>query len=61
MEKREQHQRKREALLEQGKKPKDKEKESAGAAKSERESIVKSDKTASVAQKATKQHSVVCD
>jgi len=60
MEKREQYQRKKEALLEQSKKPKEKDKEFSGATKSEHDSS-KSDKAASASQKITKQHSVVCD
>jgi len=60
MEKREQHQRKKEALLEQSKKPKEKDKECGGATKPERDSV-KSDKTVGVLQKAAKQHSVVRD
>ena len=58
MEKREQHQRKKEALQEQPKKPKEKDKECSGAAKSERDST-KSDKIVVVSQKNTKQNSVV--
>jgi len=58
MEKREQHQRKKEALQEQAKKPKEKEKESSKPVKSERDSS-KSDVPSSSSQKAAKQHSVV--
>jgi len=60
MEKREQHQRKKEALVEQSKKPKEKDREYSVAAKSDRDSS-KSDKTVSASQKITKQNSVVCD
>lgn len=60
MEKREQHQRKKEALQEQAKKPKEKEKESSKSVKMERDSSKSDVVPSSLSQKAAKQHSVVC-
>jgi len=56
MEKREQHQRKKEALLEQSKKPKEKDKDGYRAGKSDRDS----GKCESSGNLSQKQHSVVC-
>ena len=61
MEKREQYQRKKEALLEQAKKPKEKEKEKDGykAGKSDRDSGKTDASSSNSVQKAMRQHSVV--
>ena len=60
MEKREQHQRKKEALQEHAKKPKEKEKDSFKAVKSEHDSNRSDVVSSNLSQKAAKQHSAVC-
>jgi len=59
MEKREQHQRKKESLLDQGKKPKEKEKDGSKARKSERDTSRSDAVTSTSSQKVVKQYSAV--